>query len=324
MSKEKRLGRGFEAILGRVAALEENNLIPFDSDDPQHFLQESLKSKTPSRVDIMSIDRNPYQPRMDFDEEELNALSASISANGLLQPIVVRPHGNRYQIIAGERRFRAVMRAGWSDVPVHILDVDDRQMAELALTENLQREDLNALEKATAFARYREIHGGTHEELAARLELNRSTVTNLMRLLKLSDKIKTMLSRNELTEGHARNLVSLKEWEQEEFAERIISEDWTVRQTEQAVREYIKSNRGSDEGIKGIIDEEGNRRSITAQNDAYLLELEQEFRHHLGTKVQLTQTDKGKGKLVIPFNSHEEFERIYRWICKNAKYKEAG
>jgi len=330
MSREKRLGRGLEALLGKVAALEEqtttNRLIPFDSDDSERLLQESLKSKTPNRVDIMSIDRNPYQPRMDFDPEELDALSASMSTHGLLQPIVVRPHGERYQIIAGERRFRAAVRAGWRDVPVHVLDVEDeRQMAELALTENFQRKDLNALEKATAFVQYLEIYGGTHEELASRLELKRATVTNSIRLLKLSDAVQTMLRKEELTEGHARNLVSLKEGEQEEFAKRIVSENWSVRQTEQAVKKYVESHRGVDHTSDwGVIDEEGNRKPAVVTNNAYLLELEQEFRHHLGTKVKLTQTDKGKGKLVISFNSHEEFERVYRWICKNSKYKDAG
>ncbi|MCL2305353.1 MAG: ParB/RepB/Spo0J family partition protein [Planctomycetaceae bacterium] len=325
MSKEKRLGRGLEALLGKVAAFEENHSIPFDSDDPERRLQESFQSYPPSHVDVMQIDRNPYQPRMDFDPAELDALSASITAHGLLQPIVVRPHGERYQIIAGERRFRAAVRAGWSEVPVHVLNADDRQMAELALTENLQRKDLNPLEKAAAFARYIETYGGTCEELAARLELNRTTVINFIRLLDLPETIQTMLCKEELNYTHARALLPLQEeWERIEFARRIVSEGWSVRQTEQAVKEYLESGNPGQQSAQGwnIIDKNGNRQPIAKSE--YLLELEQEFRHHLGTKVKLTQTDKGKGKLVIPFHSHEEFERIYKWICKHSKFKDAG
>jgi len=317
MSKEKRLGRGLEALL-RAAAFDGEN-------DSEGALEESLPSQPPSRVDIMLIDRNPYQPRKDFDPAELDALSASLSTHGLLAPIVVRPNGDRYQIIAGERRFRAAVRAGWSEVPVHILHVDDRQTAELALTENFQRKDLNPLEKAIAFTRYLEVYGGTHEELAARLALNRTTVTNLIRLLDLPDTIQTMLRKKELDEGHARPLLSLKkESEQLELARRIVSEEWSVRQAERAVKEYRESVSRGEQNPQGwrLIDEDGNRQPVT--NNAYLLELEQEFRHYLGTKVKLTQTDKGKGKLVISFNSHEEFEQIYKWICKNSKYKEAG
>jgi len=331
MSKEKRLGRGLEALLGKVAAFEEDHSASLASDDPERVLQESLQlqgllqSKGSDRVDIMLIDRNPYQPRMDFDPAELDALSASLSTHGLLQPIVVRPNGGRYQIIAGERRFRAAVRAGWSDVPVHVLNVDDRQMAELALTENLQRKDLNPLEKAAAFARYLDVYGGTREELATRLELDRSTVTNLIRLLDLPEMVQTMLRKEELTQGHARTLLSLKEeGERIEFARRIVSENWSVRQAERAVKEYLESGSTGEQKPQGwgFIDEDGNRQPVAI--NAYLLELEQEFRHYLGAKVKLTQTDKGKGKLVIPFHSHEEFERIYKWICKTSKYKDAG
>jgi len=324
MSKEKRLGRGLEALLGKVAAFEEDHSVSLGSGEPERVLQEPLKSKTPDQVDIMLIDRNPYQPRMDFDPAELDALSASLSAHGLLQPIVVRPYGERYQIIAGERRFRAAVRAGWNEVPVHVLNVDDRQLAELALTENLQRKDLNPLEKATAFTRYLEVYGGTHEELAARLELDRSTVANLIRLLDLPEAVQTMLRKEELTQGHARALLSLKEERKRiEFAQRIVQENWSVRQAERAVKEYLESGNQSEQNQGwNLIDEDGNRQPVAP--NAYLLELEQEFRHYLGTKAKLTQTDKGKGKLVIPFNSHEEFERIYKWICKNSKFKEAG
>lgn len=340
VSREKRLGRGLEALLGKVAVAETGS-DPLRTDsgdvsspqsystissenDPESILQERLKSRAPDKIDIMSIDRNPYQPRQEFDTEELDALSASISTHGLLQPIVVRSNGERYQIIAGERRFRAAIRAGWSEVPVHVLSVDDRQMAELALTENLQRKDLNAIEKATAFSRYLELYGGTHEELAGRLEIDRSTVTNLIRLLDLPESVRTMILKEELTQGHARALIPLQEHEQKDIAKKIVEEKWSVRQTERFVKELLESDeRGlSNPSSWGIVDQDGNRQPID-RNDT-LVELEQEFRHRLGTKVKLTQSEKGKGKLVIPFTSHEEFERIYKWICRGSKVREVG
>ncbi len=341
MSKEKRLGRGLEALLGKVAAVEtiaENkedseprgntgiNLLRAVSPeaDPERILQESLKTKPSSSVNIMLIDRNPYQPREDFDPAELDTLSASIAAHGLLQPIVVRSVGERFQIIAGERRFRAATRAGWSEVPVHVLAVDDRQMAELALTENIQRKDLNAIEKANAFARYLEMYGGTHEELAVRLEMERSTVSNLLRLLELPEALQTMVRRGELSQGHARALLPLEEWEKLEVSQKIIAENWSVRQTERFVKELLDSKHRA-EGPQGwgIVDCNGNTRPAKPE-EAHVSELEQEFRHRLGTKVKLTDNGNGKGKLVIPFGSHEEFERIYKCICRGTKIREAA
>ncbi|MGL6194686.1 MAG: ParB/RepB/Spo0J family partition protein [Thermoguttaceae bacterium] len=353
MSRERRLGRGLEALLGKVAgsgntsgtvenqenfntdssknsefgesaveySLLDNNTI----EDSERALHETLKSQTPSKVDIFLIDRNPYQPRLDFDTDELDSLAASISTHGLLQPIVVRKVESRYQIIAGERRFRAVTRAGWSEVPVHILSVDDRQMAELALTENIQRKDLNAIEKATAFSKYISIYGGTHEELAKRLELDRSTVTNLLRLLDLPAEIQAMVRKEELTQGHARTLIPLSEVEQIEIANRIITETWSVRQTERFVKELLESTNSGESAEKagswGVVDEDGNRR--VPEMNVHLNKLEQEFRHHLGSKVKLSHSEKGKGKLVISFDSHEEFDRIYKWICRN-KHRESA
>ncbi|MDR0337067.1 MAG: ParB/RepB/Spo0J family partition protein, partial [Planctomycetaceae bacterium] len=177
MTKGKRLGRGLEALLGRVGGSEQESQPEIYSSAPPNsssdvdadwMLQQRLATQSPHVIDIMLIDRNPYQPRQEFDDAELEQLAQSLIAHGLLQPIVVRQVGERFQIIAGERRFRAATRAGWSEVPAHCLTVGDREMIELALTENIQRKDLNAIEKAVSFANYLEAYGGTHEELAKR------------------------------------------------------------------------------------------------------------------------------------------------------------
>lgn len=326
MSKERRLGRGLEALLGRVAAVDTEQPSLLDRSEsigdaePDWMLQEALAhaKKTPQTLDVSLIDRNPYQPRSDFDDADLETLSASLKTHGLVQPIVVRSNGERFQIVAGERRYRAAILANWRSVPVHILDVDDRQMAELALTENIQRKDLNAMEKATAFAKYLEIYGGTHEELARRLELDRSTVTNLLRLLELPDVIQSAIRKDSLTQGHARALLPLEEWEQLEICERIQNESWSVRQTERFVKDLLASEgerrQSENTAAWNIIDKYGEKHPVDSKN-VQIESLEQEIRSFLGAKVQL-HASGGKGKIVIPFASHDEFERLFALLCR--------
>jgi ParB family chromosome partitioning protein len=339
MSKGKRLGRGLEALLGRVGGgdLESDNSEVYSPASPisgtevdaDWMLQQRLASKTPHSIDVMLIDRNPYQPRQEFNEAELEQLAQSLTVHGLLQPIVVRKIGERFQIIAGERRFRAAMRAGWREVPVHCLTVGDREMIELALTENLQRKDLNAIEKAVSFANYLEAYGGTHEELAKRLELDRSTVTNLLRLLDLPQKLQDAVRQEKLTQGHVRALLPLEEWEQIEMAERIQSEGWSVRETERQVRELIEGQTDNSKNAWQIVDQNGDTQPINRsgkQQSEQIIQLEQDFREHLGgMQIKLTQSnEKGKGKLVISFANHAEFERIYTMICQNRQHNKAS
>ena len=327
MAKERRLGRGLEALLGSFSVEDsakhqdkQEMLLPELAGDAARdadwMLQQKLAAQAPNTIDIMHIDRNPYQPRQIFDEAELDQLAASLQTHGLLQPIVVRQVGERYQIVAGERRFRAAMRAGWSEVPVHRLSVDDRQMVELALTENVQRKDLNPIEKAVAFANYLEMYGGTHEELARRLELDRSTVTNLMRLLDLPEELQTAIQKGKLSQGHARALLTLEPWEQIEVAKRIQAEGWSVRNTEDYVRELVQTGQAADPNWNAV-GQDGQVRPVAKQSEQ-LMQLEQDFRERLGgLKVKLTQAnEKGKGKLVISFANHAEFEMIYGMICK--------
>jgi len=322
VSKEKRLGRGLEALLGKVSAesqmAAEIGIASANMQEPgiqlpmQNVQVEpeiDASADLPQRsIDVLLIDKNPYQPRLEFDQVEIQSLADSLQSHGLLQPLVVRKHGDRFQLIAGERRLRAALKAGWRDVPVHILDVDDRQMAELALTENLQRRDLNAIEKAIAFQRYLDTYGGTHEELAKRLELDRSTVTNLLRLLDLPEQVREMLQNGEITQGHAKAILQLEEWEQIEVSVLIRDEGWSVRQTEQYVRDL---QNGVELNVVG-----SSKQKSQKQQDDNTDMLEQEFRNTLGSKVKLTHNNRGKGKLVIQFASHDEFDRIYQLICQ--------
>ncbi|MCL2347683.1 MAG: ParB/RepB/Spo0J family partition protein [Planctomycetaceae bacterium] len=336
MSKEKRLGRGLEALLGKVAAQSlgdsySETVTTLDSEAASatgmapDTVPDFVTPLPQQGIDVLLIDKNPYQPRLEFDPNEIQALADSIQTHGLLQPIVVRRHGDHYQLIAGERRLRAALKAGWREVPAHVLDVDDRQMAELALTENLQRRDLNAIEKAAAFQRYLEIYGGTHEELAKRLELDRSTVTNLLRLLDLPEEVREMLQKGEITQGHAKAILPLEHWEQIDICLQIRDEEWSVRQTEQYVRDLMET--GKSEKDWGIVGNAPPKPKSPKERDDQTLALEQEFRTTLGSKVKLTHNNNGKGKLVVPFASHEEFERIYQMIChpkKQQRVRETG
>jgi ParB family chromosome partitioning protein len=334
VAKEKRLGRGLEALLGKVGGAEPELIDGIDADIPQNaesdwLLQQHLAARRPDSIDITLIDQNPFQPRQEFDESELEQLAGSLQMYGLLQPVVVRRvasgDAERYQIIAGERRYRAAIRLGWQELPVHCLDADDRTMIEVALTENVQRKDLNAIEKAVAFAKYLEVYGGTHDELAKRLELDRSTVTNLIRLLDLDEELQDSVRKGELTMGHARALLPLEKFEQVEIANRIKTESWNVRETERFVRELLDSvnensgNVSEDESWR-IVDQDGNKRKVTKQSEQ-VIQLEEDFRKRLGgIKVKLLQkSDKGNGKLVISFANHDEFEKVYSTICKNSK-----
>ena len=211
--------------------------------------------RRPPRLEIDQIASNPLQPRQDFDTEELQTLAESIAAHGLFQPVVVRRVGDRYQLVAGERRLQAAKQAGWTDVPVSIIEADDRQTAELAIVENLHRKDLNALEKAASFQRYLEQYGCTQEELAGRLKLDRSTIANLIRLLELPEPVQEAIRQGKISQGHARALLPLgDEREQFAFCERIQKEGLNVRQTEAMVQELIEQ---ADRGPLGVIGRDG-------------------------------------------------------------------
>jgi ParB family chromosome partitioning protein len=270
-------------------------------------------------VAIQEIHTNPFQPRRDFDPAEITALADSLRQHGLIQPILVRRAADGYQLIAGERRLRAAVEAGWTEVPVQIREADDRQMAELAIVENLQRKDLNPLEKAASFEQYLERYGCTQEELAGRLNIDRSTIANLIRLLELPQEVQDAIRCGRITQGHARALLPLgDEREQVAFCERIQTEGLSVRATEQTVQDLIHAGDASPmAGPMGVVAPEAAgkpSRPARARSQNVAL-LEQEFRAALGTKVSIRQSAKGRGKIVIPFASSEEFDRLREYLC---------
>ena len=330
MTKERRLGRGLEALLGRAAAKPDapettsdlGGTLEKSYDSGLDLLSERSDARAaasappeagPLRLPISQIDSNPFQPRQSVDDEELETLSDSLRAHGLLQPVVVRRVADRYQLIAGERRLRAAAKAGWKEVPVQVIEADDRQIAELAIVENLHRKDLNPLEKAASFQRYLQEYGSTQEELASRLKLDRSTISNLIRLLELPDAVRQAVREGKITQGHARSLLPLgDEREQTEFCTRIQTEGLSVRQTEAMVQEMI--DRADAEPL-GLVQEDGTKSRTRRPPSDHVAALEQEFRAALGVRVKLVHSARGRGKLVIHFSNHEEFDRLREHIC---------
>jgi ParB family chromosome partitioning protein len=324
VSNQRRLGRGLEALLGFSSESPIGEQVFSDASQPAIAEQGSPVTGAGQQwLDLSVIDRNPYQPRQQFDEAEMADLCDSIRTHGFLQPIVVRPMSDRFQIIAGERRFRAAQLANWNQVPVIVREVDDRLMAELAIVENVQRKDLNALEKAASFQRYLQEYGCTQEELANRVNIDRSTVANLIRLLELPEEVKQLVAKGEISQGHARALLPLgDEHEQKVFAKRIAAESLSVRVTEQLVSEHIKSADG--EPLK-VFAGEGTSAPAFVSGNEHLSQLEDQLRLAMGTKVELRQSAKGKGKITIHFANGEEFERLRQLlITSNLPRQHAG
>jgi ParB family chromosome partitioning protein len=315
VSRERRLGRGLEALLGRTWDEPETTAT---NDVVQAAPLDARTSRDENGqlwMNCDAISRNPYQPRQDFDEAEIADLADSIRTHGILQPLVVRRSGEAFELIAGERRLRAAQAADWRQVPVQIRDVDDRQMAELAIVENVQRKDLNAIEKAESFQRYLDQYGATQEELASRVQIDRSTVANLIRLLELPAEVKRMVQGGSVSQGHARALLPLGDAEEQiQFAVRIMEEGLSVRATEQGVQDRIQDLDGDS---LRIVDAEGNSRPVPRPRNEQIAALEQELRTSLGTKVDLSQTAKGRGKITIHFKNQEEFARLRQVLASN-------
>jgi ParB family chromosome partitioning protein len=265
---------------------------------------------------VYEIDGNPFQPRRDFDDAEIDALADNLKQFGLLQPIVVRQAAGRYQLIAGERRLRAAIKAGWSKVPAQVLAADDRQVAEMAIVENLHRRDLSALEKAASFQQYLQRYQCTQEELAGRLNLDRSTVANLIRLLELPGPVQDALRSGAITPGHARALLPLgDETEQVAFCGRIQAEGLSVRATEEAVQAMIHA---ADEEPLLVVTRDGCARA-PARRSSQVTALEQALKAALGTQVEIKQGRQGRGKIVVHFANHEEFERLQTILAGPAR-----
>ncbi len=298
--KKRGLGRDLSALLGnRSEPAAAPQSVPSASDSPSQAGNSSLQGV--QELALEQLQRGRYQPRSDFDESSLIELANSIKENGIVQPILVRAMSQegRYEIVAGERRWRAAQLAGLVTVPVIIKSLTDQETIAVALIENIQREDLNPLEEATAVHRLITEFTLTHQEAADAIGRSRTAVSNLIRLLSLDSKVKEALGRGELEMGHARALLSLDVTQQYTAAKHVIARGLSVRETEA----YVKKLRNP--AVKS---------KINKQNDPHITALENLLMEKLGAKVHCQHGSNGKGKLVIDYNNLEELDGILEHI----------
>ncbi len=303
-----RLGRGLNALLGNP-----------DAGSSPDVSNDSAASPTVGdlrQIPIQVIERNPFQPRTEFDDAALKELSESIQQHGVLQPLLVRalPDGG-WQLIAGERRMLAAQQAGLATVPCRVLELDDQHVCEVALEENLKRKDLNVLEKAQAFQDYLQRFGRSIEELSKQLSLDRSTVSNMLRLLELPEPVKQSLRSDKISAGHARALLSLPESDQIALCQRIISDSLSVRATESAVRETLAAMNSNGSTVPFEKTSDVNSKPQPTQ---HVLSLQGQLRDLLGLPVEIKLKGKESGQVVITFQSNDDFERILRMLRRAA------
>jgi len=283
--RKTRLGRGLDALISGGSTEEA-----------------ATTSAMLAEVAVETIEENPYQPRKIFDADELTSLSDSIKTHGILQPLVVRQVGEKYQLIAGERRLRAARTAGLSAVPVRIVDFNDQQTVEAALVENIQRTDLNAIEKAEGFKDYLDRFNMTHEQLATRLGLSRPTITNLVALLDLPPEVQTMVRAGQLTLGHAKILKGVTDRERlVALAREVIARGLSVHAT--------------DALVKQPREETGEEKTPTDRGPAvektpHVLGIENELRQRLGVRFEIKLKAREKGTIVLTFDTGDDFERL--------------
>lgn len=262
-------------------------------------------------IDLDLLEPSADQPRTVFRERKLDELAASIRANGIVQPLLARRKGDRFQIIAGERRWRAAQRAGLSKVPVVVREIPDERVLELSLIENIQREELNPIEEANAYRRLIDGLGITQEDVARRVGRDRSSVTNYLRLLKLPEELQQWVEEDRLSMGHARALLSLESPEsQRELALEVIARGLSVRETERAVKRLLAESARRSAGAGAAA---GPGRAGTLSTDANQRAAEEKLSRRLGTKVRITPMKQG-GKLEILFYSDAELDNIYSII----------
>jgi ParB family chromosome partitioning protein len=321
-TQRRRLGRGLSALLGGNAPAADE----IRGDEGAELRQ----------IPIDLIDRNPFQPRKSFDAEGIEELAGSVREHGLLQPLLVRALGERYQLVAGERRLLAARKAGLSHLPCRVVDVVDKTACEFALEENLKRRDLNDIEKAIAFREYLRHFQCTIEELAKQLSMSRSALSNILRLLELPETIQNAVVAGKLSAGHARALLSLEVPDQLQLCGRIQAESLSVRQTEAAVKQLlgrgqmpveVPSSNGNDEADIEIVNEglPASESTVAIQEPTsatvpfeaversnHIRSIEEQLQRLLGCRVEIRLTGKETGTIVIPFTSNDEFERLVR------------
>jgi ParB family chromosome partitioning protein len=288
MEKKTRLGRGLDALLGGMSETAENG-----------------GSMNQPQVALETIDPNPHQPRKSFDEDEIASMADSIRSNGVLQPLVVRKQGDRFQLIAGERRLRAARVAGLESVPIRVVDFNDQQVMEASLVENIQRSDLNPIEKALGFKDYLERFHMTHDELAHRLGLARATITNLIGLLELPQEVQDEIRRGQITTGHAKILKSFSGPQQIALMKEIISRGLSVHGTEAHVKQMAQQFQEA-----AAPREPASHGSAPVEKTAHVLGIEDELRKRLATRVEIRLRAADRGQIILTFESNDDFERL--------------
>jgi ParB family chromosome partitioning protein len=285
------LGRGLSALLSDTAATPNEDLL---------------------EIHIELIDPSPSQPRSNFDEARLDELAQSIRSNGIVQPLLVRRHGMRYQLVAGERRWRAAQRAGLDRVPAVVRDIPDDKLLELALVENIQRQELNAIEEANAYRRLIEAHGLTQETVAQRVGRDRSFITNYLRLLRLPVDIQTLLEEEKISTGHARALLGVTEIDiQRRVARQIVDQSLSVRETEKAIKRIIAGASPAAATVR-----------TTKPIDANARAAETKLRRRLGTQVRIRPNQKGDGgKIEIEYYNDSDLDRLYNLLVSPQELK---
>ena len=286
MDNKPRLGRGLDALLSMGGDGATANV---------------------ARLRLDQIHHNPYQPRKRFDDDELKQLSDSIKVHGVIQPLVVRQSGEQYQLIAGERRLRAAHLAGLSDVPVHMVSFDDQQVYEAALVENIQRSDLNAIEKAQGFKEYLEKYGLTQEQLGQRLGIDRTSISNLVNLLNLPTEVQEAVRHGQLSLGHAKVIKGVTDTEKQiALCREAIFKHLSVHALELLVKEAKVEVAENDPSTPRPV----------IEKTKHVQSLENDLRQRFSTRVEIKVKAKEKGQIVIGFDSNDDFERIVSALTK--------
>lgn len=295
-NKRPHLGRGLEALLGpsSVSAPTATEV----KDENTGFPTDTRMHRSQFEVALSMIKANPYQPRTVWKEEQLNELTQSIRENGVIQPIIVRKIDEYYEIIAGERRFRAAIQAGLETIPAIVRSATDEEMLELALVENIHRSDLNAIERAKAYHNFIKTFSLSQTEAAQKLGEDRTVISNYMRLLDLPQDLQKMISDEQLSMGHARALLSLPTDElRRKLANRAMAGRLSVREVERLVRNFLEGSQ--------------DRKPEKKEKEAYIEDLEKQLQSILGTKVNIEPKKKGhRGRIIIDYYSLDEFERL--------------
>ncbi|MEK7380995.1 MAG: ParB/RepB/Spo0J family partition protein [Gemmatimonadota bacterium] len=286
MTETKRLGRGLEALLGPIS-------------------RESAEASGALRqLPVTAIRPNPFQPRRELDPSALNELAASIEASGLLQPVLVRPHGSEYELIAGERRWRAVQQLGWKVIPAVVREVDDRALLTLALIENLQRDDLSPIDEAVGYRRLIDEFGVAQGEVARLVGKSRPTVANSLRLLTLPAEIQAMVQARQLSEGHARALLGLSDAKEiGRIAKEVVAHGWSVRETEALIR-------GEGPAASAVRPRLRRSRQVARPASIEQRRVEEALRKRLGTDVRVTAKRRGRGAVTIHYYSNDDLARL--------------